>query len=101
MAVNTFTKQPAEEQTRGVDFTGKLPTGVAVSSATVAATDIEAGTDVSATVLGSTTASVASNVASVLMKAGTDGKRYLIEFTATLDNSDILEEDIVMLVREI
>ena len=90
-----FSKQPPEQYTIGFDFAGKLPTGTSLASGSVAAVDA-AGADVSATILGSTTAGISGTKGTVLVKAGTAGVRYKITFLMTLSNGDKLEEDVSM-----
>jgi hypothetical protein len=95
--MNTFSKQPAETYTIGVDFTGKLPAAATISSGTVAAVDA-AGTDMTGTVLASGTATIVGNEARVKVLAGVHGQDYRIRFQVTLSNSDLLEEDVLMRV---
>lgn len=101
--MDTFTKQPSEKQTRAMNYTARLPQGAAtLSSATVAAYD-DAGTNVSATILVSTTCTLSADSLSALFRvqAGTDGEDYKITVTATLNNTDILEDDVLMKVRAV
>lgn len=98
--IETFIKQPAETYTIGIPFAGKLPTGASVASATVAAFD-PAGTDVTGTVLSSGTAIVVANEVRIKVLAGNHGLRYRLRFLVTLDNSDVLEEDIEMSVENL
>jgi len=95
--MNTFTKQPSEAFTTGLEFSGKLPTGESLSSGTVTAYD-PAGTDVSSTVLSGTTATISGTQALIKVWAGTHGVDYRIKFVLTLTNGDILEEDLTMKV---
>lgn len=95
---NTFSKQPAEAYTIGLEFSGKLPTGVSLSSGTVAAYD-PTGTDVSGTVLSGTTATITGTQARIKVLAGTHGIDYRLQFLVTLSNADVLEEDVLMMVE--
>ena len=97
--MNTFSKQPAETYTIGVDFTGKLPTGATISSGTAFAYNA-AGTDVSATVLSAgSAATIVVNEARKRVQAGTHGESYRIKFQVTLSTADVLEEDVLMRVE--
>jgi hypothetical protein len=98
--MNTFTKQPAETYTIRVDCTGKLPTGATISTGVVAALDL-LGTDVSGTVLSGTSATIVGDEARIKVLAGTHGQDYRIRFRLTLSNADVLEEDVVMEVRDL
>lgn len=95
--MNTFSKQSSETYTIGVDFTGKLPTGATISSGTVSAKD-QAGTDMTATVLSGTSATIMMNEARIKVLAGLHGQNYRIRFLITLSTSDLLEEDVLMRV---
>lgn len=96
----SFEKQPAEEYFVGFEFSGRLPSGANLDSGTVAAIDVDTGSDVAATVLDSTTATVSGTQATVGCKAGNNGQTIKITFSMTLDNAsaDILEEDLIMKV---
>jgi hypothetical protein len=100
MVMQEFSKQPAETYTIGIPFAGKLPTGTTVVSGTVSATD-PAGTDVTGTVLGSAVVAVVNNEARVRVLAGEHGVEYRLRFVVTLDNSDVLEEDVLMTVENL
>lgn len=95
--MHAFSKQPAEQYTIAVEFSGKLPTGASLASGAVSAVD-EDENNASSTVLGSTSATIAGTQAKVLVKAGTDGKTYKVTFLMTLSNGDKLEEDLQMRV---
>lgn len=96
--MNTFQKQPAEAYTIAIEFLNKLPTGTTVASGTVAGFDIQAGATDN-TILASTTATCTTTQARVKVQAGANNKDYKITFTCTLNDSSILEEDILMQVR--
>ena len=98
----TFRKQPFEEITKGFDLTGKLPTGVTISSATVSAVNDATGFDATSTVLGSTTATIESNIKmKVKCIAGDNGVDYKITFKGILNNGEKIEEDMLMEVRDL
>ena len=100
--MSLFTKQPAEQYRIAVEFAGKLPTGLSLVSGAVSAIRLDTGADQSATVLGSTIATIIGTQASVLIKAGAGGVQYKITLSVVLSDADasILEEDIVMSVME-
>ena len=100
MAVNFFTKQPTEEYDIGVDYEDRLASGRSLSSAVVTAYDLVAEADATSTVLDDGTGAISGTTASEGVKAGTAGHTYRITFKATLDNADILEEDVVMTVLD-
>jgi len=93
----TFTKQPSEEFTIAIDFTGRMATGETVASAVVTAAD-SAGTDATATVIESSSVSTPSVL--VRVKAGTDGANYKITIVATTATAEVYEADVTMRVRE-
>lgn len=97
--IEEFSKNPSEKITIAIEFSGKLPSGASLSSGTVTAYDQTAGaTDTS--VLTSTTATISGTQSKVQVRAGTHGKNYKITFVNTLDTGDILEDEIIMQVRE-
>lgn len=93
--MNTFSKQPSETYTIGIDFTGKLPAGATITSGIIAATD---AAGVTASVIADTSAMVVGNEARVKVLAGLHGQDYRIRFRMTLSNMDLLEEDVLMRV---
>jgi len=95
-----FTKQPGEKYTVGVDFSavGALPEGATLS--TCEATAFDAGTGAGALAVLGTSGSVSGARANVQVQAGVDGKDYNIKLLITLSSAEILEEDLVMQVRE-
>lgn len=99
--MNTFIKQPAETYTIAVEFAGKLPLGAALSTGVVACFD-PLGTDVSGALLIGTTAVIAGTQARIkVLAAGVHGVIYRIRFRVTLDNGDVLEEDVEMSVENL
>lgn len=98
----TFRKQPYEEITKGFDLTGKLPSGITLSSATVSAVNAATDIDATGTVLGSTTATIESSIKmKVKCISGSHGVDYKITFKGTLSNGEKIEEDMLMEVREL
>jgi len=95
--MNTFSKQPSETYTIGIEFAGKLPTGATIVSGTVSAKD-QANIDQTATVLSGTSATILGTEALIKVLAGTHGQNYRIKFLVTLSTSDLLEEDVLMRV---
>ena len=75
------------------DATDQLPSGVVPSTCVVTAmvADDSAVADASPSSIVSGSATIASNVASQLITAGTDGAKYLLQFRFTLDDSSILD----------
>lgn len=96
--MNVFVKQPAESYTIGVEFEGKLPTGVTLSSGTVAAFD-PSGSDVSTTVMTGTVLTISGSQARIKVQAGQHGTVYRVRFRVICSNGDVLEEDASMSVE--
>lgn len=101
MGVNFFTKQPSEEYDISVDFADRLVTGRSLLSAAVTAYDLTAAADATSTVLNDGTGAISGTTVAEGVKAGTTGHTYRITFKATLDNADVLEEDLVMNVVDL
>jgi hypothetical protein len=95
-----FSKQPDETYTIGIPFAGKLPAGATVLSGTVAAFD-PSGADVTGIVLASPVVAIVNDEARVRVLAGEHGVEYRLKFLVLLDNSDTLEEDVVMTVENL
>lgn len=96
-------KLSGERWAVGFDFEDKLPSGATISAGTATATDLADGSDVSATVLVSTTATVSGDVATVRIQAGTKGHLYHIELTVTLTTgtpADQLTESLLVRVLD-
>jgi hypothetical protein len=91
--IGSFFKQPFEQFPVAIDFAPALPTGTTVSSCVCAVQDLEDGTDQTAAILVSPTATISGAIASVTIKAGTAGHLYNLRFRATLNTGSILEED--------
>lgn len=90
--------RPGEVRTLTVSFSGKLPSGVNISSATVAA--INAFTDASASAIlaSGPTASVTSTTTSAVVSNCTLDQRYEVTFTATLSDAtpSIIKETVIV-----
>lgn len=101
--LQSFYKQSGESYGIAFDFTNKLPEGAAIDSVAVSAIIHPNGASASATVLDSTTGGIDGSKATAGVKAGTSGITYKITFLVTLDNSgaDVLEEDILMIVKDV
>jgi hypothetical protein len=82
------TKHSAAIRTETVDIAAHMPSGVTLSSATIAAAELPTLTDRSATVLQSTTCTTSGTNISYIAKAGTNGVTYKLTITPVLSNSD-------------
>ena len=91
-------KQPSEKFTIAVDFANRIPTGAVISSQSITATDPN-DIDVTATVIEGPT--ISGTELQTKVKAGTADIDYKVTMKATLDNNDVLEEDVLMQVREL
>lgn len=69
-----------------------------ISSLTVSAKD-DAGLDVTATLVGTT--SYSGNSATARLKAGTDGENYVVTFTATMTTGEIVAAQGLLKVEDI
>lgn len=100
--LNLFYKQPNETVTHAISYVAALPIDAsAITSATLSAIDMVTGSTVTSTVLASSTAEISGMKALFTARAGTDGRDYKITVRATLNNDDIIEDDIVMRVRSV
>lgn len=92
-----FVKQPAEETTRAVDFSGaaEIQGGETITSATVTVT--LNGTSVPAMLVSSV---IDGNLVKFRVKGGNDRQDYKVTVQATTSAAHIREADIVMNVRD-
>lgn len=96
--MNAFIKQPSEKIPVTMDFTNTMDGTEAISTTSVKAYEYDSETDVSATLIGSSSTS-GSTVISVV-QAGTNQNKYKITFKITTDSGNIYEEDVFMRVIE-
>jgi hypothetical protein len=96
--MDIIVKQPAEKYSISIDFTGRLPTAITVSSGTLSAinqTTMQEDTNVYV----SSSLSTTTTTASTTIQNGNDGTNYLLTFTVTLSDGSILQEDVLLKVR--
>jgi len=92
-----FEKQPDEVYPVTVDFTARLPSGVTVASATGSVTNLLTDSAENARLV-STTLTTTSTTATGKVTGGLAGVDYRVTFRATLSDSSVLEEDLLMRV---
>lgn len=80
-----FEKRPEANFTIAIDFTGRIPEGTSLDSASVQATD-PSGTDVTATVIQGPSGTVVGDVLMIRVRAGDVGSCYEIVALASLDD---------------
>ena len=97
----TIPKQPNEQVTYAFEFKNRLAFGASLSSGAFTATDKSDDSDVTATLLSSSTATISGTQARFRVIAGTAGRTYRITLLATLDNSDVLEEDVLFVIANV
>lgn len=91
-----FEKFPVERYPITVTFVGKLPDGYTLSTGTVSAVKVSDNSDASSVVLVSTTATIAGELVSVEVQAGSTGVLYLITFELNMSPTGVVKEDIMM-----
>ena len=100
-----FSKQPTEAYFIQVEFINALPIGANIASVTVVARNTNDGTIITPLVIDEDTLVINGTKVGVRVKDGVHGLRAKITFVVTLDDHEtkptILEEDVIMLVREI
>ena len=99
MSVLFVKKTTTGEFDIGVDFTDKLASGRTISSCTVGAIVLKTGANATSTVLADGTASVVGAVATEQITGGSAGQKYRLRFTATLDDSSTISEDVYLFVE--
>lgn len=91
-----FWKSAASAYTIAFEYSGRLPTGVTVSSGVASAIDLTDGSNATATVINSPTMTVDSTRLKVKVQAGTVGKSYKIISSATLSDGSLIEDSVEM-----
>lgn len=95
----TYVKRPTEQFSLPVDWASKIPSGATLTSGALTAVNRETGADVTASVLTSSTATVAGTVASAIGRAGASPTDYLITMTVTLSDGSVRVQEILLQVR--
>ncbi len=97
--MNQFEKFSTERYPITVSFVGKIPDGYTLSDGTVAAVKVSDSSDASTVVLVSTTATIAGELVSVEVQAGSSGVLYKITFVLNMTPAGVVKEEIVMKIR--
>lgn len=95
-------KTPEEQFTLAIEFAGELEDGISVSSGTVSAVEVLSGTTYNSggtALIGSTSATISGTQARVLVKNGTAGFRYRIDFLITLSDSTKVAKSVLIIVK--
>ena len=100
MITDVIAKKTAEQFYIGVEWAPALPAGRTISSCGVSAVDFVVGTDVSATLLGSTGGGISGTITTVFIKSGPNHKIYVVAFRAILSNGETLQEDLLVVVDD-
>ena len=95
---NAFNKQPSEVFVITMHYASRLTVGETITSKTVTAVVLATGVDATSTVIKSST--IVGTDIDVGVQGGTDGVNYKITIKVGTSGANILEEDIIMLVRE-
>jgi len=93
-------KQPYEELPRYVDFVDRIAAADTIASCTITATD-EGGVDATATLVPDGATSYSAAKVYYTLKSGTNGKTYTVRFRAISTAGAKVEEDFVVVVREL
>ena len=89
-------KQPSENKPLAINFTGKLPAGLALASGTVSAVRLDTGA-ADNSILASTTLTISGAKAILRYLGGSAGVDYKITALVTLtDTVTVLEEDVLL-----
>ena len=98
--METFDKQPKESYVIAIEWAGRLPAGASLMSGTIEATRYP-DLVIDNSVITNTFASVSGTQSLTKVQAGIHGADYRITFLMQLSNLDLLEEDVLMRVREL
>lgn len=97
--LESFSKQPSENYVIALDISERLPSGASIISSTVSAANYIAGI-MDNSVIDTLLAVIVGTQAKVRVKAGSTGTTYKITFTLTLSDGSVLEEDVLMVVKD-
>lgn len=92
-------KQSSERRLVTIDYSEVLGSASLSSVAVTGYNIATASTD--NTVISSTTGTIIADTATIYVRSGSSGQRYRITFTATLDDSQVFKDDILMTVKDI
>lgn len=96
-----FEKTPTEAFTIAVEWANQLPFAATITSGTVAAKNLNDNSNADAEVLAAgTTATISGTQARIKVGGGKLQTRYRLMFTVTLSNGEVLQEAVIMTVRE-
>lgn len=99
-----FSKQPAEREIIGIDFSRRIPSGVTIISYTVVAELHDNSSDLIANMTGTqlqvSSIAVVKKTLSCLITDGEDGFKYRVTFKVTLSDGQIKEDEIFVNVIE-
>ncbi len=96
--IGSFTKQPSEVVTIGVDWTDRLGEGEVLSAVTADATDLASG---AATPEVLQAYGLSGNTSYATVRDGTSGRTYKITLRVTTSTGQVYEADISMHVEEL
>jgi len=99
MAIVHRSKTSTEQYPLTLDYTGQLPTGVTLSTATITATKRSDGTS-DTSIVESTTPTPASTTVTIQFKAGTSGEKYLVKVAMTTSDGFTKPEAYIILTVE-
>lgn len=92
-------KDPDTTRRYAVDFAADIPTGATIDTATVTIS-VEHGTDAAAADMLEGDSSVSGTEVRQMVTDGVDGVTYLLHFTATLSDDQVLQETVKLRVAE-
>ena len=93
-------KRPGEEFRLSWDFVNDVEASDSYASHAITATEVQAGTDVTATFLQSPTRiGTTGAILGVQVQAGSDGKEYDVTFALTTTQGDVFQRAIRVAVR--
>jgi hypothetical protein len=83
-----------------IDVPFDLPAGVTIASCTVSATETLSGSDVSGTLLVSTSPSPVGDTVTAVTQAGTSGLRYLVKYRVVFSDGSRKEKVVLLIVND-
>lgn len=97
--IDEITMQSTERRPYTVNYAGRLPSGVTISSCAVSAVNLYTGqTDNS--ILSSTSASTTTTTASVGLRSVANNTRYAVSFLATTTDANFIPKDDILVIGD-
>ena len=98
MILGTVTKQPAETFKRFIDFVRRLATGETITLVAATSKNQETGADTTAAIISAP--AINGTKGEARLSAGATGDNHVVQIRVTTSLSNVLEDEMLVLIRE-